>query len=283
MSSDLRITLSGEAVGHVRLIQPKPGLSAVRTAHGFRVQIPGRITFSPPSNSGLPLSLENLRLTMYWSDAANQVEIGVAHCDSIFTTPMRDAPIQFSWDWTLSAFGHYEQLRAGREPKFRLLVCGDIRYLFVPADGKRNGREPCSVAKRFHEWGEVSYSQRVWTSFMRDLNLRDSILVEIPLPSDPPTGWEPVWSALRNARDSFDNGGATGWKNAAISVRLALEEWQRLEKEDQGPGWQRPDRADLESRTKLQRIDNIRWHLIQLAHHAAHTKAEEWSRDDALL
>ena len=118
---------------------------------------------------------------------------------------------------------------------------------------------------------------------MRDLNLQDSILVDIPFPSDPPTGWEPIWTALRDARDSFDKGGSTAWKNTVTSVRLALEEWQHLEKEVQGPGWKRPDRTDLETRTKEQRIDNIRWHLIQLAHYAAHTKADDWTRDDALL
>ena len=107
--------------------------------------------------------------------------------------------------------------------------------------------------------------------------------MEIPFPADPPTGWEPIWEALRDARDSLDKGGSTAWKNTVTSVRLALEGWQHIEKEDQGPGWKRPDRTDLETRTKEQRIDNIRWHLIQLAHYAAHTKADDWTRDDALL
>ncbi len=87
---------------------------------------------------------------------------------------------------------------------------------------------------------------------MRDLNLKDSILVEIPFPADPPAGWEPIWTALQDARDSFDSGGSTGWKSAVTSVRLALEEWRQIEKEDQGLGWERPNRADLESRTKEQ-------------------------------
>lgn len=152
------------------------------------------------------------------------------------------------------------------------MVSGDIRYI-LPGEP---GREPCSIASTFHQWGEIGYSQKAWTDMLRDLNVRDAVLVEIPFDSNPPSGWEPVWQAVRDALDSFDAGGSTGWRNCVASVRHALEEWRNIEKEDQGP-------SDLKSRTKTQRIDNIRWHLIQLAHYAAHTKADEWTRDDALL
>lgn len=149
------------------------------------------------------------------------------------------------------------------------------------AEGRE--RSHARFPTKFHEWGKIGYSQRVWTKMVRDVGVQDSILVEIPFRSDPPTGWEPIWAALRDAKDSFDAGGSTDWNNTARSVRLALEEWRKLEKEDQGAGWQGPKIADFQSRTKAQRIDNLRWHLIQLAHYAAHTKADEWTRDDALL
>ncbi len=277
----INIQLGGETVGSVRFIQGAE-VGAVRTASGVRVQVSAAMTLSPPSNK-LPLTLENLRATLFAHDGKREIEIGTASCEAIFTTPMRDAPIQFSWDWTLSAFACYERIRAGREPNFRLQMFGDIRYVLVAQGGSRTGKEPCSVATRFYESGCVSYSQRVWTKMMRDVGVQDSVLVEIPFRSDSPSGWEPIWDALRDARDSFDSGGSTGWKNTATSVRLALEKWQDLEKENQGPGWKRPDRLDLEARTKSQRADSIRWHLIQLAHYAAHTKADEWTRDDALL
>ena len=280
---NVSITLGKETVGSIAFTQPGAGLNASRTAVGFRLQIPAVMTFSAPSGSGLPLTLENLRVAFYADHAGRQTEIGSAPCDSIFSTPMQETPIVFSWDWTIHAFAFYERLRAGMEPKFRLQVCGNVRYILVPEGCPRNGREPCSIATSFYQWGEVGYSQKAWTKMMRNLNLQDSILVEIPFPSDPPSAWEPIWDALRDARESFDTGGSTGWKSAVTSVRLALEEWQKIEKEDQGLGWQSPKTPDLRSRTKEQRIDNIRWHLIQLAHYAAHTKAEEWTRDDALL
>lgn len=160
--------------------------------------------------------LENLRATVFQDDAGKQFEIGIASYSSTLTTPTREARITLSWDWTVAAFAFYERLRAGREPKFRLTVSGDIRYILLPAGGNQTGREPCSIARTFHQPGEVGYSQQVWTKMMRELNLKDSILVEIPFSSDPPTGWEPVWDALRDARDSFDTGGSTGWKVLSV-------------------------------------------------------------------
>lgn len=280
---DIRITFGNETVGTVRFVQPELGLNGVRTGSGLRLQIPALIDFSSPSGSGLPLVLQGLRLTLTCQDSGKQVEVGMAYCDSIFTTPMHDAPNHFSWDLTFEALAFYETIRAGQEPKFGLRLQGDISYILLAPNAGRTGKEPMSVPTRFYQHGEVGYSRHAWTKMMRDVGIKDSILIELPFAADPPNGWEPVWDALRDARNSFDAGGSTGWKNAVTSARLALEAWQDLEKEDQGPGWQRPNRNDLESRTKAQRTDAIRWHLIQLAHYAAHTKAEEWTRDDALL
>lgn len=276
MSSHVNIALGNEFVGTVVFTQPDPNFSASLTASGFRLSIPAVVTFLPPSASQSPLLLENLRVTFHHEDGGRQIEIGVAEYESTLQTSVRELPITFTWDWTRPTLAAYEKMRAGREARFRLTVSGDIRYVLLPNGSSPTGREACSVARRFFQWDEVSYSQRLWTSMMRDLGLKDSVLVEIPFPSDPPTGWEPVWVALRDARDSFDHGGATGWKGAIVGVRLALEEWRKIEPEDKGP-------TDPHQRTKLQRTDNIRWHLIQLAHFAAHTKAEEWTRDDAVL
>jgi hypothetical protein len=274
--SRIDIAFGNESVGILVLTQPEQAFSAGRTANGFRVQIPAVVTLSAPSESGLPLILENLRVVFSHDGGGQQTEIGVASYSSTLSTPRREVPISLSWDWTLDAFAYYEQLRSGREAAFRLIVSGDIRYVLVDKNGSQTGREPFSIARTFHQPGSVTYSQTIWTKMLRDLNLRDSVLVEIPFPSEPPTGWEPVWDALRDARDSFDRGGSTGWKGTATSVRLALEEWRKIEAEDKGP-------TDLHQRTKAQRTDNIRWQLMQLAHFAAHTKAEEWTRGDALL
>jgi hypothetical protein len=276
MSSLVNITLGDETVGSVVLTQPEQGFASTRTANGFRIQIPAVVSLWSPSGSGLPLILENLRVVFLHDEDGKQTEVGVAAYSATLSSPRREIAISLSWDWTLDGFAFYEHLRSGRQATFRLIASGDIRYVLVEQSSSQTGREPCSVARTFFQPGNVSYSQMIWTKMMRDLNLRDSVLVEIPIQSDPPTGWEPVWDALRDARDWFDRGGSTGWKGTAISVRLALEEWRKIEAEDKGP-------TEPRQRSKSQRTDNIRWELMQLANFSAHTKADGWNRDDALL
>jgi hypothetical protein len=273
--SHVILTLGNEAVGSVTFDQPEKALLANRTASGFRVYLAASVTFHPPQESQLVLLLENLQATF----SASGVEIGVAHYSAALRSSPGERSIIFNWDWTLTALAVYERVRAGLAPEFSIRLSGDIRYI-LPGQG---GKEVCSIASTFAQPGFVRYSREAWTDMLRELNLRDTVLVEIPFQADPPSGWEPIWQALRDARDSFDTGGSTGWKNCVASVRHALEEWQKVEKEEQGPGWQRPAFPDLQSRTKAQRIDNLRWHLIQCAHLAPHTKADDWTRDDALL
>jgi hypothetical protein len=274
MSNHFKIELLREEVGSVTFDQPEKTLAGIRTASGFRVHLPASVTLRAPQDQS-PLLLENLQATV----SASGVEIGVARYSNSIRTPHEKLPIQFVWDWSLQAFAVYESIRAGREPQFSVMLSGDIRFI-LPGQG---WKQPCSMALPSIQHGVIKYSRDAWTNMLRELNLQDTILVEIPFPSDPPSGWEPVWQALKDARDSFDTGGSTGWKNSVASVRHALEEWQGIEREDHGPGWHRPASGELQNRTKTQRIDNIRWHLIQLAHYAAHTKADEWTRDDAVL
>jgi hypothetical protein len=118
---------------------------------------------------------------------------------------------------------------------------------------------------------------------VRKLGLSENVLVEVPLPTSPSESWSGAWSALVNARNAFEQGGNSGWQGTVTSVRLALERWRNIEQENQGPGWTAPSRADRELRSRKERLDAVRWHLMQAAHLGPHTGAEEWSRDDALL
>src|SRR5947209_15699707 len=213
-----------QIIGYVSFNEGVQSLAAARTASGFRLNIPAVVTFQSPSESKSPLILENLRAT-FISDGC---EIGTAYYSSVLRTEVRELPITLSWDWPISALAVYERIRNGRQASFQVHLSGNIRFMLEGQPGK----EPCSVASTFHEQGAVRYSRETWTATLRDLNLRDAVLVEIPFPADPPSGWEPVWHALRDARNSFDTGGSTGWKSCVASVRLALEEWRKIEKED---------------------------------------------------
>jgi hypothetical protein len=182
--TDINITLRGEIVGSVAFDQPDKALGGVRTASGFRLHLPATIRFHPPQDES-PLLLENLQATL----SASNVEIGVARYPDALGSVTGKRPISFGWDGTVSALAFYEQLRAGREPEFSVTLSGDIRYL-LPGQG---WKEVCSIASTFHEPGVVRYSRAVWTSTLRQLNLRDAVLVEIPFKSDPPSGFEPIW------------------------------------------------------------------------------------------
>lgn len=111
---------------------------------------------------------------------------------------------------------------------------------------------------------------------LRKLGVAENVLLEIPLPTSPPAPWDEVWNALTEARDTFEHGGSTGWKGCVTAVRLALDKWRQIEEEDLGP-------TDKQARTKLQRFENLRWNLLQYAHYGPHSRADEWTRDDALL
>ena len=92
-----------------------------------------------------------------------------------------------------------------------------------------------------------------------------------------------VCKALVEARNAFKHGGSTGWKTYMTVIRLALEKWQDIEKEDMGSGWKSPTKEEREECSKKQRLKNLRWHLLQCAHLTPHSITDEWSRVDAFL
>jgi hypothetical protein len=280
MQSRLNITLgSSTKVGTLALTQPDLGFNAVRTAFGFRTEIPAIVNFSSPGTSSLVL--DRLRVTFsFESQDQKPIEIGTAEHTALLKTPINDLPITLRWDWTAPQLAFYERLRNGREIKFSTTMSGNVHYIL---DG-RVGQEPLSMPQWFQSHGGIVYPKTSWTKMLRDLNLRDAILVEIPFPSNVPKGWESVWAALREARDCFDQGGTSGWNGCVGRVRLALERWRKINGEAEDlAGWNPPPSANLRTRSKQQRYDVLRWHLIQCAHLAPHMTAANWTRDDALV
>jgi hypothetical protein len=71
---------------------------------------------------------------------------------------------------------------------------------------------------------------------LQSVGAAENVLVEIPLPGKPSPEWDGVWSALI-AKNAIEQGGSTGWKGCVTAVRLALEKWRDIEKEQMGAGW----------------------------------------------
>lgn len=134
-----------------------------------------------------------------------------------------------------------------------------------------------TVPKGFEEYGQVEYSAEVWARTLRAVGFSDIVMVQIPLPANPPSGWEEVWSEISNAKAALERGGTTAYRDAAVAVRRALEEWRKLESERIAHSKQ------LKDRSKLERLDDLRLHLKNYADLPAHSGIENWSRDDVVL
>lgn len=288
--SALEITINGENVGTVRISSRVPWMR--RTATGFLAHIPLEIALrdhprtelrSQPNVSQRVL-LSNLFGTLFAVNAkGEQALLGSVRSEKSYRGPSSpDSPIpgQLVWEGSFAELAFLERYREGQSPKFYLELVGTACLLLALPEKIYDLRS--------NEWesfgrSNFEYPKEEWINCLRQLKIADNVLVEIPLRSTPPAPWDGVWEGLIEARNSFEQGGTTGWKGTVTASRLALERWQKIEKEQMGPGWTAPSPADRQQRTKRERLDNIRWHLLQLAHLGAHSGSDEWTRDDAVL
>lgn len=268
-------------------------LHAQRTAAGFKLSIPVKIGFYTVLRGEPMPMLSDLRGTVLVGDSpgGQKAEVGRIYSDSWFTgyrrreedpSSIHHRDESLTWQGSLAELAVFEKIRDGRVPQLEIDLHGEFCYLVEGAHPYLGVRtEP----QRFFSSGhlQVTYPREVWIRMLQSLGVAENVLVEVPLPGNPSGDWDPVWRALIDARNYFEQGGTTGWKGCVGSVRLALEKWQGIEQPDMGPGWKPPTRPEKESRTKEQRLDNLRWHLYQMAHQGPHTHTDLWTRDDALL
>jgi hypothetical protein len=279
MSSPFSIQLGHESVGTISFPPPAQGLTATRTAEGVRIGIPALLTLHGPGRSGFSVVLEDLCATFSIRRDGGTMELGTARYVGHLRSNYDNLPITLTWDWPLSAVAVYERIRDGRAPVFSVTVSGHLRYVLAGEAGK----EPVSIAAPFHQIGEVGYSRDTWVGMLRKANVHDAVIVEIPFPSDPPTDWDGVWSALKEARDCFDQGGSVGWNNCIKSVRLALERWRDIETANRAPNWIDPKNKQVTDWTKEDRIEMLRRRFHEYANLGPHSGADGWNRDDAML
>jgi hypothetical protein len=278
MKIDLKLNNS-LIVGSIAFMPASAAFPNKRTASGFQISFPARLIFPPREPGSDPLLIENLAAR--FEASGNGTEIGVMRLAEPLVTGTHDRIIHFVWESGFNTLAFYERVREGKEPSFQVMVSGSMRRLFpVRNNQSYEFQFASSPADPFFEQTVVHYSREAWTDTLKQLGFRDSFIVEIPYPSDPPAkAWNEVWNALRDARNAFDQGGSTGWRGAATHVRHALEKWQEIQGDEVDLGQNLPPKQ----RSKKQRIDNVRWNLYQLAHLSAHSGADEWTRDDAML
>lgn len=293
MRRDIELEHYGRPVGSINFVESPERLSAHRTASGFEMRVPIVINFDTvKKDDPLPM-VGNFRGEVFAKDISGALMVvGRVWSDSWETgnvyyseesSPSTSKDHYLIWAGALADLALFERARDGRSPALAIRLSGEFCHLLTGVHPHFRVRtEPRRIYSRSGNI-EVTYPKEVWVETLRVLGVAENVLVEIPLPGRPSPEWDDVWKALVEARNAFEQGGSSGWVNCVRSARLALEKWQQHEAEDKGPGWVSPSRADREARTKKQRLDNIRWHLYQLAHKGVHTGAEEWTRDDALL
>lgn len=282
MAAEVHVSdVNGTSVGSVVFTESPSDLRAERTPTGFRLLLPTTVNLewgNDPRQQGM---LSNLHCSLH-SVGPGAIEIGVARDEGYYTAakPRSSVPGNVWWRGDYAALLLFERLRDGKPPKFQVHLEAEFCRLLLhdrTSEALRTGPHPVRGTT------ELTYPSEVWTRMIRSLGVAEAVLVEIPVPKAPPSPWDEVWKYLSEARDAFEKGGSTGWNGCVTAVRKALQAWQNIEKEDMGPGWKRPDQKDLEARTMRQRLDNLRWHLLQCAHLAPHSSADDWHRDDAVL
>lgn len=276
----------GETIANVKFNMPAEQFRISREVSEFTIEIPITIRFNT-----MPPDLEHLHpvLSNLWGEVIVSDKVGKGHCIGKVLQldfrqdyrPNSDNTSSIKWTGNLASLAYFEKFRDGDVPKFNLSVRGELYY--VLETGREKTPQIKTESRDFWLSSNIEIAKDIWINRLRRINFLENILIEIPLPSSPMSPWDDVWKALVEARDAFEKGGSTGWKHCIVSCRLALEKWQKIEPEDKGPGWVSPSSPDRQARTKSQRLDNIRWHLLQLAHHSAHSHADDWKREDALI
>lgn len=312
MNYDIEIEHGTQRVGSVTIVKSPQQLHGTRTASGFEINVPIVLTLRARPTTEPMLMVNNLRGRVFVKGENNSLlNVGYLineerHVAGITTGESYDysSDVRLEWRGSFTDIACIEKARNGQAPKLQMQLEGDWSFLlgneaeiseeqwnqFTERQRQRFNQlrsfriltDTQHVISRYG-YIEVPYPREVWIDLVRKLGIAENVLVEVPLPTSPPEPWTGVWRALVNARNAFEQGGSSVWHGTVNSVRLALERWRDIEQENQGPGWIAPSRADRESRSRRERLDALRWHLMQAAHLGPHTGADEWSRDDALL
>lgn len=310
--ADIEIEFGRACIGAINIEKSPNNLHVNLTAAGFEIPVPIVLTMQVRTSDEPMVMIDNLGgkvLVKHMNGSSivvGRLSSESRHTAGVTSEDSYDHSTETHLKWTgiFEDLAYIERLRDGQAPKLQMEVHGEWSFL-LPAikevsesrwnelaeDQKRRiqGYSALRVRTEPHRiysrtgFIDVSYPREVWIAMIRKLGIAENVLVEIPLPPSPKDPWTGVWKALGDARNAFEQGGSNAWQSTVTSVRLALERWRDVEQEDQGPGWKPPSRFEKESRTKKQRLDALRWHLMQAAHLGPHTGAEDWSRDDALL
>ncbi len=281
-----QILLGNRYVGKIEFEETAAALGrqGIRpTPDGFVMGIPAQIVLDwQPDQQGIPL-VSNLRTRIYVDDNSS-LELGTAYDTNLYraNNPRLEKELMFEWRGTMTSLEALEKRRKGGPAKLRFECTGEVCWVYPQSQHSLLDMFRGSPEK-LYGIGSAAYPVDVWAELLRSVGAIGNILIEVPLPGKTPAGWEKIYEALDEARRGLAKGDEDGCKACLVAVRLALDEWKTLEAPALGIGGNTANATDRSQWTKQERTEGIRWQAIQLAHLAAHSSAQKWTRVDATL
>lgn len=264
------------------LIFDEKGLKARRTIDGLVLTLPMAVHTDGPDDwvrGGLAPLISDIEAR----GRLCGVEVGRARDASVYRTwhSRTDGELELAID--AEALHAIERHRNGGSVAVNLAVSWQVAMLW-PQQQQRHAEAMLRGAPTRNTIPlSLTYDRDSWVHMIDGTGYGEHVAVEIALPQNTAPPWDTILKAARTARDALKSGGESAWKAAIVECRHAIEEWNKLERPDHGLGWHSPSMAERMARTKAQRMDNLRWDLYQLAHEAAHSPADRFTRDDAIL
>ena len=259
------------AIGTMEFVKEPDSLSSERTIDGFKIFLPFTLTL-PRIHQDRSLLISNLRGIVYTSLRSQAgIELGRLVSDTTYYAApwTKDTPCTLRWSASMGALVRYEEIRANGPVEFQV-------ELFMDILEERSGVLAAPTAPIFGR-ERISYSAELWARLLTNLRIVETIMLEIPFACQSPKGWERVWSEISNARAALQKSGEAARRECGLAVRLAFEEWKKIE----------PERIDatkrLRDRSKQERLDALRQDLKNFADLSVHTAVEDWSREEVLL
>jgi hypothetical protein len=213
MSKEVQINVDGSMAGSVRFEENPPALAVRRVAGNFSLHIPATVALRLAHVTDPQPLLSALWGTLYARVSPGAfVEIGRWTDDQWYQggVPEHTSQANFTWRGTIADLAYYEGIRDGQAANLSIEIHGQFCYLLSSVNSQYQVRtEPRPVFGQV----EITYSADLWVKMLRSLQVAENVLVEIPLPTSPLEPWDQVWKALVDARNAFEQGGTSGWKD----------------------------------------------------------------------
>jgi hypothetical protein len=284
MNGKIEIEFNHTTIGCFRFVTDGTNLRANRIGAGFQIHFPFVLELFGEMDSKRRPQVGTLKGDLFAVGIGEPVLVGQLVDEQSYLGPTGTGYTMqgsFSWTGSLGDLAVFEKIRDGGEARFNITLRGESRFVLRETNDDMLGWRSAESKLGGHLTTQIRFAKEQWVAVLRALKVTNSLLVEIAIPFTPRPGWEDVFAYLSEARNSFLQGGESGWKGCVVAVREGLKKWDEIERVDVARLGE--NSTARQNRTKDERVDFLRNHLHQLANFGPHSRAEIWTREDALL